>query len=239
MGSFNSTTQTQQSNQSAQTGTNTPTEASNVTDFRNSLYPQINTLISNAQKPVYGAAQQAQFTNSLNKNTNAGMNTLASQLAQRTGSVNSGAYASGLQNMLAQRTGAQANYEASVPGWNQAAQTQNLTSALGLGTNFAGRAPVGNTTSGTSNGTSNTNTSQTPSVFSDILGVGSAAMGAYTGLSGMGALGGLGQTNSNLQAGMNASGYYNPTSSMGNMSDIGYTPGFTSGPTGINGFGGY
>lgn len=235
MGSFNSTTQTQ-SNQ-ATTGTNTPTEAANVTDFRNSLYPQINTLIQNAQKPVYGAAQQAQFTNSLNQNTNANMNTLASQLAARTGSVNSGAYASGLQNMLNQRGSAQANYAASVPGWNQAAEQQNLTSALNLGSNLAGRAPVGSVTSGTNN--TNSSTSSTPSVFSDVLGVASAAMGAYTGLSGMGAMGGSSGGGPGTPSYMSALANPAPSSFGAGAGGYSPTPGFTQDASGyVNGFGG-
>jgi len=229
MGSFSSTTK-QESNGS-QTGTNTPTEASNVTDFRNSLYPQINSLIANANKPVYGAAEQAQFTNQLNKNTGANLNTLASQLAQRTGSLNSGAYASGIQNMLAQRGGAQANYAAQVPGWNRAAQQQNLTSALGLGANFAGRAPVGSTTSGTNQSTQST--TSTPSVFSDILGVASAGMGLATGISGL--MGGMGGgMNSGLQSGLNSSGYYGRSSGMNDMNGFGQMPvggGFNDIPT--------
>src|SRR5690242_3161462 len=111
MGSFSSSTVSTNTSSS----TNTPTEAQNVTDFRNSLYPQISALIANANKPVYGAAEQAQFGNTINKNTNANLNTLASQLAARTGSVNSGAYASGVQNMLNQRGAQQAGFAMQMP----------------------------------------------------------------------------------------------------------------------------
>lgn len=235
MGSFNSTTKTEATQNQSQTGTNTPTEAGNVTDFRNSLYPQINSLIANANKPVYGAPQQAEFTNNLNKNTNANFNTLASQMAQRTGSVNSGAFSGGIQNMLAQRSGAQANYAAMVPGANRAAQQQGLTSALGLGTNFAGRAPVGNVSSGTGQSNSTQSTSSTPSVFSDILGVASAAMGAYTGMSGMGGGGGGGTPSY-----MSALAGPNPSSFGAGPGGYSPTPGFTSDAAGyVSGFGGY
>lgn len=231
MSSFGSS-QTTQSNGS-QTGTNTPTEAGNVTNFRNSLYPQINALIANAGKPVYGAAQEAQFTNNINKTTNANLNSLASQLAARTGSVNSGAYAGGVQNLLNQRQGAQANYAMQTPMLNQQAQLQNLGGALGLATNFAGRAPVGSVSSGTSQNTQTT--TQNPSIFSDIMGVASAGMGLATGLGGLGMFGG----------GMNAGtkGYMGALQSPINANTgMNYTPtpGFTQDASGyVQGLGGY
>lgn len=236
MSSFGSsqTTQanTQEQSSGSQTGTNTPTEAANVTNFRNSLYPQISNLIAQAGRPVYGAAQQAQFQNALNKNTEQGLNGLASQLAARTGSLNSGAYATGIQNMLNQRIGQQANYNAMVPAANQQAQLQNLGSALGIGANFAGRAPVGSQTSGTTAGTRTSDSTQTvsqnPSIFSDIMGVASAGMGLATGLGGLGMFGGFSPfgagssaaVNAGLQGGMNAGGYFRPGSLMGNMGDL-------------------
>lgn len=242
MGSFNSTTQsnTTSTNTGGQTGTYTPTQNAQVTDFRNSLYPQIQSLMANAAKPVYGAAQQAQFTNNLNQTTNANLNTLGSTLAARTGSVNSGAYASGIQGQLAQRGAAQANYAAMVPQANQQAYMQNMTSALGLGNAVAGPALTSNTTSGTSQGNSSgtTNTSSTPSVFSDVLGVASAAMGAYTGLSGMGAMSGSGGgpgTPSYMSALQNP----NPASYGAGPAGYNPTPGFTADASGyVNGFGG-
>src|SRR5579859_7745823 len=134
MSSFGSSQNTQAttSNTGNTTGTFTPTQNANVTDFRNSLYPQISSLLANAAKPVYGQAQQAQFTNQLNQNTNANMNTLASQLAARTGSVNSGAYANGLQGMLQNRSAAQAGYAMQVPMLNRQAYQQDMGQAIGL-----------------------------------------------------------------------------------------------------------
>jgi len=231
MSSFGSSVTT--SNTGSQTGTNTPTEAGNVTDFRNSLYPQISALIAQAGKPLYGNAEQAQFTNNLNRSTNANLNTLASQLAARTGSVNSGAFAGGVQNLLNQRGQAQAGYAMQVPMLNQQARMQNLGGALGLATNFAGRAPVGNVSSGTSQSTQTQTTN--PSVFSDIMNVASGAMGIAGGVMGLPGLGGA--------MGAGTKGYMGALQSPINANtgmDYIPTPGFTRDAAGyVQGMGGY
>ncbi len=134
-------------------GTNTSgstsyTEQPQAAGFRNSLYGPYQDLLSKAQQPMYGQAEQAQFTNQLNKNTNQGLNSLASQIASRTGSVNSGAFASGAQDLMRNRIGQQSQYAASVPGLNKQAALSNTQNILGLGMNFAGKAPVNSATTG-------------------------------------------------------------------------------------------
>lgn len=210
--SFSNTTKTH--------STSTPTEAGNVTDFRNSLYPQISSMIANANKPVYGAAQEAQFDNKLNQNTNANMNSLASSVAGRTGSLNSGAFQGGAQNMLNQRGAAQASYAMQVPMLNQQAQFQNLGSALGLATNFSGRAPVGNTT--------DSEQSQTPglgNVLTSLAGAGlgmasGGMMGGFGGGGLMGMLSGGNTANAGVTGALNGSGYFGRTSGMSIPSDF-------------------
>jgi len=241
MSSFGSSQNTQSTNTStgATTGTYTPTQNANVTDFRNSLYPQISSFLANAQKPVYGAAQQAQFTNQLNQNTNANMNQLASQLASRTGSVNSGAYASGLQGMLQSRSAAQSGYAMQVPMLNQQAYQTNVGQALSLGNQIAGPALTSNTTAGTSNQLQNQNSTTTynPSVMGDISGIAGIAGSAF-GLPGVSSLfggsnpmsGAAGATGYNTNMGNNISGNLGGVGGygMGNFSDIGYPSNFNS-----------
>lgn len=230
MSSFGSSQTT--TNTGNTSGTFTPTQTQGVTDFRNSLYPQINSLLANASKPAYGQAEQAQFTNSLNKNTNAAQNSLASQLASRTGSVNSGAYASGIQNLQMGRIGAQAGYASSIPSANQNAYFQRMGGALGLGNSIAGPALTSNTQSGTSNSQQQVN--YNPSIMSDIgqvAGVAGSVAGMAMGMPGMG--GGTSQYMQALSA-PNANSFgpgpsaYNPT------------PGFTQDASGyVQSMGGY
>jgi len=228
MGSFGSSATTQSTNTGNTTGTFTPTQNQQVTDFRNSLYPQISSLLANAAKPAYGQAEEAQFTNKLNQNTDANINQLTNQLASRTGSVNSGAYATGLQNLLNQRGQAQAGYAQSVPLLNQNAYFSRLGAGLGLGNSIAGPALTSNTQSGTTNGSSTETKTYNPSIMSDIGGFASIA-GSIAGIPGIGNIFGgnnintqalNNQTLNNASQNMTGAGGYG----MGNFSDIGYGP---------------
>jgi len=165
------------------TSTSNPTQNSNVTNFRNSLYPQISNYLSMASAPTYGAPQQAQFTDNLNKTSTAATNTLASQLAARTGSVNSGAFASGATGIQQSKLGSQANYAAAVPAMNKQATMQNLGQGLQIGNAIAGPALTTNTTQN--------NETYDPSMYSSILGGVGAATGALGGIAGAGGFGNI------------------------------------------------
>ncbi len=180
MGFGNTTKQQSQTNSTQQ-----QTEAPNVTAFRNSLYPQISNQIAEAQRPVYGQAQQAGYLNSLNKLADSSIKQLSSTLAGRQGGLNSGSFGAGVSDILQNKMGNIAGYNAQVPMLNRQAQFQNTMGALGLASNVAGPALRGST------GTSNTNstTTEQQGLGSILGGVAGAALGGgipfLTGQSGM------------------------------------------------------
>lgn len=133
------------------TNTTTPNEPTYMSNFRQGLIPGYNNLMAQAQKPVYGDAQRAQYLNNVNSLGNSATSSLANTLASHGGSLNSGAFGAGATNIAMNRLGAMSQYDTMAPAANQQAMMQNQANVLGLGMNFAGRAPVGQTT--TSNGT--------------------------------------------------------------------------------------
>lgn len=145
-----------------------PTEPGYFSDFRQSLVSPYQQYLQHAQQPVYGDAQRASFLNKQNQTLNDSTQNLASQMASRGGSLNSGAFASGANNLQMARQSNVANYDMSVPALNQSAYMDNMTKALGLGTQWAGRAPVGSNTTEASqlNSTTTTNAGS----FLDSLG---------------------------------------------------------------------
>lgn len=148
-GGQKTTTQTNNSTQ-----TSTPNEPGYFSQFRQSLIPQFQHQLAQANQPVYGQAQQSQYLNSLNGLASSSIKQLGSSLASKGGSLNSGAYGQGITSILQGRAGKLADYNSQVPMLNRQAQQQGVNSLLGLGMNFAGHAPVGNTT--TSSGTQTT-----------------------------------------------------------------------------------
>jgi len=190
MGDFYQSGQNQQSTNNGQTTSNNttnPLEPSYFSAFRQGLTQNLQSALSTASMPVYGQAQEASFLNNQNKNTNNSVNNLESVLASR-GVSNSGANTQGVSNILSGAQANTANYQASVPGLNRAAFTQNVGGLLGLGSNFAGKAPLGSTSSSSGTTSSNGTVSQqsNPSPFSDLLGT----IGAGVGLAGLGMPGG-------------------------------------------------
>lgn len=140
---------------------NKPKETNNLqniepeyfSNFRKSLIGPYGSMLSKAGQPMYGAAEQAGFTNALNKASMGAERNLASRLAGRTGSVNSGSYGAGLNDIFMNRIGKQAEYATQIPMLNREAYFKNMGGVLGMGMNWAGRAPVDqNRTQTNSNG---------------------------------------------------------------------------------------
>lgn len=174
--SNNSVTNANQSSQSAnqQTGSNnfwntsTPNEPDYFSQFRQGLIPQFQNAVFNASKPVFGQGQMAQYLSNLNGEASGAGNRLKQMLA-KTGGLNSGRYATGLSNIESGRLGAIGKFNQQLPFMEQQGKNERLNSLLGIGTNFAGRAPVGtsnagdafsqmfNSGSANQSGTSNTN----------------------------------------------------------------------------------
>jgi hypothetical protein len=132
------------------------------------------------QKPIFGQAEQASFMGNLNDVANTASESLKQSLA-RSGALNSGRYAGGLANIQQARMGQAASYFANLPLQEEMARRQSAQGLLGLGMNWAGKAPVdyqtlGNMTSnqsmtGTENKSMTGNTQETgPSWWQGALG---------------------------------------------------------------------
>ena len=192
MGQFFQSGQGQQStNNSSSNSTNNSTTNPLLPGYLSGLPGSIangyQTALATASMPVYGQAQQAQFLNANNRNTNSAVNSLQSNLASR-GIVNSGANAGATANILQGGAANASNYEASIPGLNNSAFMSNVGGLLGGGGGFVNGAKVGSTTSstGSTNSSSNGNINQTsnPSPFSDILGLIGGGLGAGSAING-------------------------------------------------------
>jgi len=184
-----------QTNQGNQTGTSssnsttTPLESDGFGAFRQALTQGFGNALATASAPTYGKAEEAQFLNKNNANTNSSIDKLQSTLASR-GIVNSGANAAGVSGILQNSNSNVANYEASVPGFNKASFMNNVGGLLGSGASFAGKAPVGSSTTNTASTaggqSSVTEGTNNPSPFSDVLG----SIGGAAGIAGLGMPGG-------------------------------------------------
>ena len=111
-------------------------------NFRKSLIGPYGSMLAKAGQPMYGNAERAGFMNTLNRGSANAEKNLAGRLAQRTGSLNSGAYSSGLTDIFMNRLGKEADYEAQIPMLNKEAYFKNMGSTLDMGMKWAGRAPV-------------------------------------------------------------------------------------------------
>lgn len=148
--------------------------------------------MAQANQPLYGQGQQAQFLNNLNGLANNSIQSLQAQMA-RTGGVNSGALAAGANNIGLGRMGQQANYFANVPLMNRQAQLQGAQTYGGLSNELISAAPRTQTTNQTQQGTGTGYQKQTydPSIMSDI-GQGLSIAGEVAGMPGFGGGGGGG-----------------------------------------------
>lgn len=152
--------------------TSMPIEPGYFSDFRKSLVNPYNNYLAQAQKPVYGQGQDAQFLNQSNNLTNSAMSNLASTLATRTGSLNNGAFSKGAADILMNRQSNVANYNMMTPLLNQQAVMQNMHAALGLGTGWAGAAPLGHSTQETGTSTTNKTSGSFLNSLASMLGSG-------------------------------------------------------------------
>lgn len=184
---------------SSSTNTNLSSNTSNGTNqlqynedpqfssFRSSLLPALSSLYSQAQQPVYGAAQTAQVANAADQATQAQSGALNSRLAA-TGALNSGAAAAGQTALGQANTGSLTNFFSQVPFLNQQAELQNTGNVLNMATNFLGRDPI-NQTSTTNNTSTGSNTSigsqYGPSTLNGLLN-NLGGMGMYSGLNSIG-----------------------------------------------------
>ena len=195
--SWGSTQNTQQSNQATQSGGSSQTNTPNLPPWLQSAFQgfvgQGQNLSATAAQPVYGQAQNAAFLQGQNQAANQATSNLASTLASK-GITNSGAMAQGATDIQANKLSNVSGFESQLPFLNQQATLQNEEGALNTGLNAAKAVPYGSTQTGTSSGqqqgSSDSQTTQTPGLASLLTSLGGAALGGLTG--GMSGLGGLG-----------------------------------------------
>ena len=192
--SWGSTQNTQQSNQSQQSGGSSQTNTPNLPPWLQSAFQgfvgQGQNLSATAAQPVYGQAQNAAFLQGQNQAANQATSNLASTLASK-GVTNSGAMAQGATDIQANRLSNVSGFESQLPFLNQQATLQNEEGALNTGLNAAKAVPYGSTQTGTSSGqqqgSSDSQTTQTPGLASLFSSLGGAALGGLTGGGGLGA----------------------------------------------------
>jgi hypothetical protein len=122
--------------------TSTPIEPEYMSAFRQSLIPGFQNLMGQAGKPVYGKAQTANFMQGLNDLTNGAMDNLKQTLA-KAGALDSGRFGQGAAGLQMNRLNQATNFMGQLPFMEKQAQIGNLGNVLGMGMNWAGRAPVG------------------------------------------------------------------------------------------------
>lgn len=161
---------------SSSNGTNATnyTEAPGILNFQESLLPAVSSLYSQAQQPVYGAAQEAQVANQADAATTAGSQALTNKLA-RSGGLNSGANVAGQTALAQSNLGNLTNFFSQVPALNQQAELQNTGNVLNMAEGIVGRAPTNSSTTSNQTGSTgsvnnSTNEGFGPSFTSSLLG---------------------------------------------------------------------
>jgi hypothetical protein len=143
--------------------TSTPLEPEYFSAFRQSLIPGFQNLLGKAGAPVYGKAQTANFMQGLNDLTQGAVGNLKQTLA-KAGALDSGRFGQGAAGIQMNRLGQATNFMGQLPFMEKQAQMSNLGNVLGMGMNWAGKAPVGmqqtgfgtQQSTGQMNGTQNT-----------------------------------------------------------------------------------
>jgi hypothetical protein len=115
-------------------------------------------LVDKAQQPIYTDSKIASTLAGINQQFN--KQDLNPALAGR-GLLNSGLARTMRADVDNQRSTAASNFFSQIPALEQQAQFQNLSSALGLGAQFAGRAPISQQLTGDTTQTSNEKFNQT------------------------------------------------------------------------------
>lgn len=184
--------------------------------FRQGLMGQYGSELNKAQnESIYGPAQKAQYISGQNDLASAASEAAKAGLA-RMGRLNSGAADEAAGNIEYQKFGNISNFYSQLPFMEQQARNTRVDSLMGMGANWAGRAPVDQNITGntSSTGQSQSQTQQdqygAPWWKNMLYGLG-GAMGrvGQTGAPGTGGISVPGAWNAELPDSMN---YLNPYS---------------------------
>ena len=105
--------------------------------------------MTKANRPVYGTAEKAGFMKQANDLALSSMEALKQKLGA-SGATDSGRMFSGLQDLELGRMGNIINFLGQIPYLNEQARSQKMANLLGLGTSWAGKAPIDTQTTGSS-----------------------------------------------------------------------------------------
>ena len=109
--------------------------------FRQGLIPAFSKLYAEADKPVYGDAERAQAYHGINK-AGADAQVQAGRALARTGRSNSGAADSIYRDIAHEGMDRVIQFNTALPFQERQAHLQNVGGLLGMGMNWAGRAPI-------------------------------------------------------------------------------------------------
>jgi len=130
------------------------------TNFRTGLLQQYQSELNKAQnEPVYGDAQKAAYTTQMNDSYGAGVGNIKNALAA-SGRTNSGVADTAYTDAALGRAGQMGQFYSQLPFAENEARYNKVSQLLGMGANWAGRAPIDQQVTGT-NTTKGTQTSQT------------------------------------------------------------------------------
>lgn len=116
--------------------------------FREGLLPEYAKELHNAQAPVFGQAQIADYMQNVNKLGKAATDSLTSGLARR-GALNSGALVSGLGDIDRGIMSNKTSFLAQLPFQEAQAHADRVNPLLNMGINWAGRVPTDTQLTGT------------------------------------------------------------------------------------------
>lgn len=193
MGWGSSKTTTQDSNQSQNSiNANMPVQLPWVAQMQQGMAPQYQSLIAEANKPVYGDAQKASYMENLNDLANSATSHLSSTLAG-SGQLNSGQFGKQAMGIEQQKFGQESNFFSQLPAMERQAHMQNMLGVLGAANGFATSAPTGSISTGSSSGTSDSTSVEksSPGLSGLVGGLMGMAMGPMMGGLGGGIAGGL------------------------------------------------
>lgn len=171
--------------QQSQTGTSTsttsgtqvvtPNEPGYFSQARQALLQPFFEQLQKAQQPVYGQSQKAQVLNDVN---GLAADSVAKLKTLGGGVGRSGYFERSLGDIESKRLGTLGDFFSSLPAQESAAQFAKMSSLLGIGSNWFGHAPVGQTT------VSNQSTDQSQSGSISGPGFGAGLAGNLGGLAG-------------------------------------------------------
>lgn len=159
----------QQSSTSSINQSTKPTEDANFSAFRNTLLPLFGQEFSRAQQPVYGKAQQASFMEGVNSLTEDATKALRNQLAG-VGALDSGRFERGATDIERSRLGKLVDFNAQLPFQEAQARSARMNPLLALASQFAGRAPLGQETTGSQSSTTTSSGTRQQQGNTDIYG---------------------------------------------------------------------